>query len=68
MNGWLNREGEFIPCESYQHDKVAREHGGSEIIWEESGYVKIFSVVDMIYHKGFLTDAQRDWLVNHEID
>lgn len=62
-NGWLTPEGEYIPCEPYEHDKVARRHGGSEPQWERYGYVKVFN--GRWYCERFITDAQEKWLVDN---
>lgn len=67
MNGWLSPEGEYIPCESYQHDKTAREHGYSEVKWESMGYAKIFNGGGMVLCERFLTDAQQNWLIDHDM-
>lgn len=67
MNGWLSPEGEYIPCEPYQHDKTAREHGGSEVKWELLGYAKIFNGGGMVLCARFLTDAQQNWLIDHDM-
>jgi len=63
MNGWLTPEGEYIPCEPYQHEIVARLYGSSELQWERQGYVKVFN--DRYYCELFLTDAQEKWLTDN---
>lgn len=63
MNGWLTPEGEYIPCEPYQHEIIARLYGGSELQWERQGYVKVFN--DRYYCERFLTDAQEKWLTDN---
>lgn len=65
MNGWLSRQGEFLSCKQYKHETVARLYGGSEVQWEQKGFVKIFN--DKWYCDRPITDAQEKWLINHEI-
>ena len=69
MNGWLSPHGEYIQCEPYQHDKIARAHGDSEVKWENIGYVKIFNggIENMWYCNRFLTDAQEKWLIDNNM-
>ena len=63
MNGWLSPYGDYIPCKPYHHDIIARASGGSEIKWEQLGYVKIFH--DDWYCERFLTDAQEKFLIDN---
>lgn len=65
MNGWLTRLGEFIPCEPYQHETIARLYGSSEIQWEQEGFVKVFN--NKLYCDRYITDAQEKWLIDNEL-
>ena len=41
QEGWITDDGEFIPCASYEHDKIAEERTGQTIPEIEKKWVRI---------------------------
>jgi hypothetical protein len=65
MNGWLSKDGDFIPCEHMQHDNIAKERFGlTEQGMYREGFIKVFTAFGYtdISSTRFLTDAQKAWI------
>jgi len=69
--GWIDKDGTFFGCDYFEHNDCALAcFGLYEGAAERAGYVKIYKENDKLsyYHEGFLTDAQRQALINRDIE
>lgn len=69
--GWIDKDGIFFGCDYFEHNDCALAcFGLYEGAAEQAEYVKIYKENDKLsyYHEGFLTDAQRQALINRNIE
>ena len=69
--GWIDKDGVFYGCSYFEHNDCALAcFGIYEGVAEQTGYVKVYKDNDELtyYHEGFLTDAQRQTLINRGIE
>lgn len=69
--GWIDKEGNFYGCDYFEHNDCAITcFGLYEGSAERAGYVKVYKENNELtyYHEGFLTDAQRQTLINRGIE
>jgi len=69
--GWIDKDGIFYGCDYFEHNDCALTcFGLYEGSAERAGYVKVYKENNELtyYHEGFLTDAQRQTLINRGIE
>lgn len=71
LYGWIDKDGTFFGCDYFEHNDCAQAcFGMYEGEAERAGYVKIYQDNNGLtyYHEGFLTDAQRQCVINRGIE
>jgi hypothetical protein len=66
--GWLDRDGNYYPCEFYKHEEKAKELGYTDIQLEEMGWIKVFATGKGCFY-GTLnaTEEQIKWLFDNDM-
>lgn len=64
-NGWLSPTGEFYPCGTYEHDKLADALHGDGTQGIESTWVRISG--GQVVRHGKWTDAQYEFMLDRSI-